>query len=233
MTKRVVLVRHGDDPPDDRVVTFFRNRNIEPEIRRPFKGEALGDVDDTVACSVVYGGPFNAFDTDRHSFLNDEHRWIEQCIDRAVPLLGICQGAHSIAHTLGAYAGPREGEPYEFGYYRVEPTDVGREILPVPLYFAQSHFHEFQVPAGGELLASSDLFPQQAFRYGKTIYALQFHAEVTRTGFARWQGEDAGHFEKPGVQSRSEQDALAAAHDAAQHAWFMGFLDRLFGAAVA
>jgi len=42
MPKRVVLIRHGDDPADapddDRVVSYFRGRGIEPEIRRPFMG---------------------------------------------------------------------------------------------------------------------------------------------------------------------------------------------------
>jgi GMP synthase (glutamine-hydrolysing) len=92
MPERVILIRHGEDPADDRVVSYFRERNIEPEIRRPFKGEALGNVDGSVAASVVYGGPFNVFDTDQHGFLNDEHRWIEQCMARDVPLLGVCQG---------------------------------------------------------------------------------------------------------------------------------------------
>ena len=126
MPKRVVLIRHGDDPADDRVVSYFRGRDIEPEICRPFSGDVLGDVDGSVAAGVVYGGPFNVFETERHGFLNDEHRWIEQCIGRGVPLLGICQGAQSIAHVLGARVGPREGEPHEFGYYPIRPTGAGK-----------------------------------------------------------------------------------------------------------
>jgi GMP synthase (glutamine-hydrolysing) len=90
-----------------------------PEIRYPFKGDALGAVDGSVAASVIYGGPFNVFETDRHPFLNDEHRWIEQCMARGMPLLGICQGAQSTAHVLGARCGPIAGEPHEFGYYQI------------------------------------------------------------------------------------------------------------------
>ena len=112
MAKRVVLIRHGDHPADDRVVSYIRNRNIEPEVRRPFRGDALGDIDASVAASIVYGGPFNVFETERHGFLNDEHRWIEQCIARDVPLLGICQGAQSVALVLGARVGPKNGEPH-------------------------------------------------------------------------------------------------------------------------
>ncbi len=233
MTRSVVLIRHGDGPADDRVVRFFRERGIEPDMRRPFKGEALGAPDGSVAASVVYGGPFNVFDTGKHPFLIDEHRWIEGCIEQDIPLLGICQGAQSIAYTLGAKAGPRPGEPHEFGYYQVHPTEAGKDILPGPRYFAQSHWHEFEVPGGGELLAYSEVFPQQAFRYGATTYGFQFHAEVTPAGFRRWQDEPHAAFGKPGGQTREQQDALGAAHDAAQHDWFMGFLEKLFGGVTA
>ncbi|MDH3666419.1 MAG: glutamine amidotransferase [Paracoccaceae bacterium] len=229
MSERVVLIRHRDDPADDRVASYFRARNIEPEIRRPFNGDDLGPVDGTVAASVVYGGPFNVFDSDKHPFLNDEHRWIEGCLANDVPLLGICQGAQSIAYVLGAEVGPKPGEPYEFGYYRIEPTEAGRDILPGPLYLAQSHYHEFQIPDGGERLAGSEGFANQAMRYGTRTYAFQFHAEVTRTGFRRWQEAPWANFGKPGAQAREEQDVLGAQHDQAQHDWFMGFLDRLFG----
>jgi len=229
MDRRVVLIRHGDDPIDDRVVTYFRSRNIEPAIRRPFKGDPLGEVDGSVAASVVYGGPFNVFDTDRHPFLNDEHRWIEQCIAREVPLLGICQGAQSVAHVLGAWVGPKEGEPHEFGYYPIRPTDAGREWFPDEIHLVESHFHEFAIPAGAERLAESDGWPNQAMRYGDRTFAFQFHAEVTPTGFRRWQERSGSYFGKPGAQTRDDQNRLQALHDGAQHRWFMGFLDRLFG----
>jgi len=233
MSRRVILIRHGDDPgddpADDRVVTYFRSRNIEPEIRRPFRGDALGEVDGSVGASVVYGGPFNVFETVRHPFLNDEHRWIEGCLAKGVPLLGICQGAQSIAHVLGAPVGPRPGDPHEFGYYPLRPTEAGRGLIPDGLHVCQNHWHEFGLPSGAELLASTEDWPHQAMRYGAQTFAFQFHAEVTRAGFRRWQNRAGAAWGKAGVQSRDEQDRLGEAHDGAQHAWFMGFLDRLFG----
>jgi GMP synthase (glutamine-hydrolysing) len=230
---RVVLIKHGDEPDDDRVVAFFRDRGMAPDIVRPFRGEALGEVDDSVLASTVYGGPFNVFDEDKHPFLHEEARWIRQCMAKRVPLLGICQGAQQIARVLGAKVGPKEGEPTEFGYYEITPTEQGRDVFSESLHVAQSHFHEFQIPPGAEHLAGSALFGNQAFRHGEKVYGFQFHAEVTPKGFRRWQDAAWARYGKPGTQSREEQDRLMAAHDQAQHDWFMGFLDRLFGAAIA
>ena len=226
---RIVLIRHGDEPNDDRVVSFFRQNGVNPDILKPFKGDVLGDVDDSVSGGVVYGGPFNTFDEDRHPFLDDENRWIEKCLKSEVPILGICQGAQSMARVLGAYTGPKPGEPCEFGYYEIFPTETGRAYFPAKLVVAQSHFHEFHVPTGAEHLASSEMFAYQAFKYGPCAFAFQFHAEVTPSGFRRWQNSDRAIACRPGAQNREDQDDLMAAHDGAQAAWFMDFMETLFG----
>ena len=49
MSRKIVLVRHGDDPPDDRVVTYAVQSGFEPVFRRPFKGDKLGLPDPDVA----------------------------------------------------------------------------------------------------------------------------------------------------------------------------------------
>ena len=202
MAKRVVLIRHNDGPSDDRVLSFFQARGIEPEQRYPFKGDSLGQVDDSVAASVIYGGPFNVFETDKYPFLLEENRWAEDCMARGVPLLGICQGAQQIAHILGARVGPKPGEPHEFGYYPIYATEAGKAYLPEQLYVAQAHFHEFELPRGAELLAYSETFPTQAMRAGETTFGFQFHPEVTLAGFRRWQ-------DRPGPPSANQAPRAA------------------------
>ena len=230
MARRVVLIRHNDGPFDDRVQSFFQARGIEPENRFPFRGEALERPDESVAASVIYGGRFNAYETDKHPFLIEENRWAEDCMARGIPLLGICQGAHQIAHVLGAHVGSKPGMPYDFGYYPIYATEAGKAHMPDQLYVAQSHYHEFEVPRGAERLAFSEVFPVQAMRVNEITFGFQFHAEVTRAGFRGWQEAPWAYYGKPGAQTRERQDELGAAHDQAQHDWFMGFLERLFGA---
>jgi GMP synthase (glutamine-hydrolysing) len=222
---RVVLVRHELDPDDNRVVTFLRDNGIEPEIVRPYRGEKLAQVDSSVVASCVFGGPFNVYEEEKHPYLSEEHRWIEQCIKNDVPLLGICQGAQSIARVLGAYAGPLSDERCEFGYYEITATDAGKKYFPEKLVVTESHYHEFHIPDGGELLAYSELFGQQAMRYGNSTFAFQFHAEATPTEFKRWQSRHPENFARRGAQSLGEQNKLMLEYDKPQHNWFISFLD--------
>jgi GMP synthase (glutamine-hydrolysing) len=79
--------------------------------------------------------------------------------------------------ALGAqvYAGPRK----EVGFHPVTVHVADsplRHIASVPVL----HWHgdTFTRPEGVELLASSPVYDHQAFRRGKNLLALQFHAEM-------------------------------------------------------
>jgi GMP synthase (glutamine-hydrolysing) len=148
-----------------------------------------------------------------------------------IPLLGLCQGAQQIARVLGAEVGPYDQPVHEFGYYPISPTPEGRDFLPETLKMTQAHFHTFAIPEGAVHLASSPMYPNQAFRYGDSTYGFQFHPECTIEGFRRWQANAWAPYGKPGVQTRAEQDALMLEADARQADWFYGFLRKLFGTA--
>jgi GMP synthase (glutamine-hydrolysing) len=212
MPRKILLIKHNDAPNDDRTATHLAARGFALEWRRPFAGEPLPADVDGLAGLIVHGGAQPVPETDRYPFLRDE----------------------LLAHELGAPVGPHPEGYHEFGYYELFPTTAGRDEIPAGLHVTQSHYHQFDLPAGATLLARSALYPRQAFRYGRNAYGFQFHAEVTRDIFRRWQSEHGVNFTgKPGVAGKEQQDRDAAAHDAAQHAWFTGFLDRLFGKAAA
>ena len=231
---QVLLVRHGDEPADDRAAITLRNLGFATQLLRPFKGELLPDQVRRLAGVVIYGGPFNAYAEAEHPFLVDERRLIERTMAEGVPLLGICQGAQQIAHHLGAYVGPREDGMHEFGLYEITPTDHAGDFLQAPMHVSQAHFHGFDLPSGAKRLAYSDRFANQAVRFNETTYGFQFHPEVTRAGFERWQNAPWALYGKPGAQTRREQDRLWKKFGEDQAVWFGRFLERFMcGKAVA
>ena len=81
----MVLNGHGDDPPDDRVYTYMIENGFEPVLKKPFAGDLLGEPDEGVAGTVIYGGKYNVFDVAIHPFLDEEYRWIDACLDTFGP----------------------------------------------------------------------------------------------------------------------------------------------------
>lgn len=225
---RVILIEHGEERSDNRVHVHLGANGYRLDVRRPYRGDPLPAAGDDIAGAVVFGGLYNAYDTGPHPFLREEYAFIDRVLAADVPLLGICQGAQMIALHHGARVGPPETSVHEFGYYEITPTPAGADFLPRPLHVAQSHWHTFELASGATLLASSALYPHQAFRIGARVFGLQFHAEVTPAGFRAMQERSAQRYGLPGVQGRDEQNRLMALHDDAQADWFNGFLSKLF-----
>lgn len=69
-------MRHGDDPPDDRVVVCAVENGFHPIIVKRYKGEALGKPGPDLAGTVLYAGPFCVFEEEAHPVLCAEARCI-------------------------------------------------------------------------------------------------------------------------------------------------------------
>lgn len=226
--KKLILVRHGDEPDDDRVHSFAQLNGFVPETYRPFRGDTLPKLDSRVAGTVIFGGVQSAADYARYPYLEAEADWIKACIAAKRPVLGICLGAQLISRSLGGSVGALNGELHEFGYYPITPTEVGKDFMPCSMHVTEAHYQTFTLPEGGELLATSPGYHNQAFRYGDKVYGVQFHPECTIEIFRRWQQSDWAPYGKPGAQTSEEQTRLMIEHDAAQGAWFNGFLEQFF-----
>ena len=226
----ILSIRHNEEPGDDRASRWLASHGYDVRWVAPYEGDRLKDIDHrAVAGTVIYGGPHCFDEPDVYPWLLDEADWALRCIDAGKPVLGFCLGAQVLAGALGADVGAPDHGFHEFGYYPVR--SVGKDnVIPDGLVVTQAHFHGFRIPVGAEPLASSELFENQAFRYGGQAFGFQFHAEIDYAGFRRWQDADwaDGYYGKPGAQNRAEQDRLAAAHDAAQDAWFTAFLAGVF-----
>jgi GMP synthase (glutamine-hydrolysing) len=130
---------------------------------------------------VVLGGPMGVHDTERYPHLSLETKLIESAAGDEMPVLGICLGAQLIASALGARVYPNGVK--EIGWYDLTPTVAAkndplfRHIERTQKVF-QWHGDTFDLPRGSVHLASSPLCANQAFRYRRNIYALQFHLEI-------------------------------------------------------
>ena len=144
------------------------------------------------AALIVMGGPMSVHDVDQHPFLAAEIDWIQQAVERRLPMLGICLGSQLLAKAMGARVYPNRVK--EIGWYPLEMLSTTAEDS----LFADSnstemvfqwHGDTFDLPPGAVLLAQSALCKQQAFRVGPCAWGLQFHIEMTPDMVDSWLSE--------------------------------------------
>lgn len=138
---------------------------------------------------IILGGPIGAYEEQDYPFLLDELRLLDQRLATDLPTLGICLGSQLIARVLGTKVYP--GMCKEIGWAPIQLSEAGQQSLLSHLVIENTsvmHWHgdTFNLPQGATHLASSSLYCNQAFSYGKHCLALQFHPEVTATGLERW-----------------------------------------------
>ena len=114
----------------------------------------------------------------------------------------------------------------EIGYYDLHPTDAGRRLLAWPDRVHHFNREGFDLPRGATLLAAGDIFPNQAFSYGPSAFAIQFHIELTTAMLGRWTGRIGDRAKLPGAQAAVDHMAGRALHGWKTAAFLEAFLDR-------
>lgn len=191
---RVLAFRHVPFEGLGLIEPALRARHIEVDYADLYQaGAALPDIAAYDAL-IFLGGPMSV--NDDLAFLRREMEFIGEAMARRQPILGICMGAQLIARARGATV--RRNAAKEIGWYGLHFTEAAwgdrlfHGLAPETVF----HWHgeTFDLPPGAELLASSDLCRNQAFRIGEGVYALQFHLEVTPEMIADWcvQDENGG-----------------------------------------
>jgi GMP synthase (glutamine-hydrolysing) len=219
----VLLVLHQEHSTPGRIGTRLRALGHPLDIRRPRFGDPLPKSLENHAGAVIFGGPMSVNDSD--DFLKEEIGWLATPLAEGVPFLGLCLGAQMLASHLGARVAPHADSHVEVGWYGLRPTEAGKKLIDWPDYVHHFHREGFELPAGATLLAEGEAaanFANQAFSFGATAYAIQFHVELTTAMVGRWTRRSAERGPQPGRQSTPMHLQGRALHD-----WkTVRFLDR-------
>lgn len=176
---------------------FLLARGIPYKVVELSGGEKVPDADDFDTL-LMLGGPMSVNETDLFPYISREEVLVRDFISKGKRVLGVCLGAQIMAKALGSkvYKGPAR----EIGWYDIELSEEGiRDRLMMKLAahprvgdvwrrFRVFHWHgeTFDIPEGAVRLAGSELYSNQAFRYGSRAYAFQFHIEVEKDMIYDW-----------------------------------------------
>ena len=159
-----------------------------------------------------------------------ETAFMETVLKSGKPYLGICLGAQILVRHLGGKVAPRDDGAVEIGWYGLEPTETGKQMMDWPSMVYQFHREGFDLPNGADLLATAETYPNQAFCLNGHAWAIQFHAELTLAMMHRWAVRGAHRFVLPNAQQGREHLDGRLLHDRALYDWLKRFVDRVFPA---
>ncbi|GJL67176.1 MAG: amidotransferase [Nitrospirales bacterium] len=135
---------------------------------------------------LVMGGPMSVNDSE--SWLAEERVFIQSALSKNIPIVGVCLGSQLLTQALGTSVTPSPN--FEIGLLPVTVSLDGErdpvfQFMPRQFDVWQWHGEGFELPANTVLLAASEQFPVQAYRYGTHVYALLFHLELDKEGAQR------------------------------------------------
>jgi GMP synthase-like glutamine amidotransferase len=184
---RVLALVHGAGERSETFGDVVREHGHELlEWDLPERGRPSVDAD----AVMLFGGAPNVGEEDRYPWLDDEYELLRAWVDAGTPVLGVCLGAQTLAHTAGGrVAATPEAQ---VGFREVALTAEGKRdpvlgVLPETFTALFSNSYAFDVPPGAVAVATSP-GRTQAFRLGERAWGLQFHPEVRREQVLHWWG---------------------------------------------
>lgn len=181
---RVHIVVHESFEGPGAIEEWARTRGHEFGCSRLDKGDRL-PTPEGIDLLVVMGGPQSTRTTLEecaHFDAAAERQLIAAAVGAGVAVVGICLGAQLLGEALGA---PAEPSPHpEIGAFAVTLTVDGRNhpfLADFEPTFLAGHWHSDMpgLTADALVLAISPGCPRQVVAYGRHVYGLQLHLELT------------------------------------------------------
>lgn len=240
----LTVIEHQPSCPLDRFAAWFAEPAARAEVRvqvvRPWAGDAVPDA--PTDGLLVLGGETHAYDDGGTPWLPATRALLAAAVAQGVPTLGICLGAQLLAVATGGRVQVAAPPGRESGVVDVHPRPeavadplLGALAADVPadhplgggVLLAMPSMHADAVvdlPPGAVWLASSRLYPYQAFRVGRAAWGVQFHPEASLETVTTW-AHDYDDVDVADVVAQYE--ARAAQVEAGGRALAHSFLDVL------
>lgn len=193
MRLSILVLQHDPYDGPGYLGEAFLQRGADLKIVQLQNGEVLPDIT-LFDVLLVMGGTMNVYQEDKYPWLAEETQAIRAAVDSGKAILGVCLGGQLLARALGAQV--HLGTATEIGLIPIVLTKAGTsdplfEGLP-PLEAVEWHDDTFDIPTEAVGLAYSTGCANQAFRFGRRSYGLQFHPEVSPAMLEEWIKEAGG-----------------------------------------
>jgi len=175
--KHIQFIQHVSFETPASILDWVNQRKFSYSVCEIFNNNNLPIIGEFDAL-IVLGGPMSVNDSD--DWINNELNFIKQCIQKQIPVLGICLGAQFLAKALGAKV--VKNTQKEIGWFPVQSHMNRVEsdyFKSFPLEFTPFHWHGevFELPENAKAIHRTAVTPYQSFVYNNCI-ALQFHLEM-------------------------------------------------------
>lgn len=213
----VLVIEHESACPPGVLTDVLDHAGLDMHLFRPHRGDQLPEDLAGFEGLVVLGGGMGALDDQEHPWMPRVRRLLALAVDRHLPSLGICLGAQLAALGLEGRMGRRESP--STGLQRISLTQAGLDD-PVVSALGSSeptvfHWHQDQItrlPPYATLLATGSDEGVQAYRAGTSLWAVQFHPELTPAIAEAWARDSSlSHPDLPAPRVRADVEAATEA----------------------
>jgi GMP synthase-like glutamine amidotransferase len=221
---RLLVVVPSDTAPPARLGEWLQAAGLELDERHLDAGDEVPADLAGHDGLLVTGGPQSSLDDDATSGLGPVRALLAKALADDVPTLGICLGAQLMAQAGGGRTRVGADGP-EVGAALVARRDAAESdplfaAVPLSPDVIQWHHDEIsELPPGATLLAAGPRYPHQAFRVGRSCYALQFHVETTPEIVRRWAEGDPDGVAATPFDAATVAERAAAVHPDVEEVW--------------
>lgn len=222
---RVLVVEHQADAGLGLFMSSLVENGLELDQVGPELGVPLPETLDGYDALIVLGGSMGPTDDEQAPWLPTARALLASGIEQQIPTLGICLGSQLMTAALGGRVRTNPEGP-EIGLCSVDFSDEAAgdplfgELSGSAVPVVQWHWLEAeQLPEGAEVLASSPLCRNQAFRVGPRAWGVQFHPEALGQTASDWADMDAQSLADLGIAADEMVAEVRAAEPALSETW--------------